>query len=304
MSIPSETDAPRSVSRGNLKRTIGSILGVCLFIAAVAFAVRKGGDPAQLIEHVRTAPAWLIALAILLPALNWLFISLSFLVPMRRHARITAAEMLAVIGAAWLLNYFPLRPGLFGRLAYHKTVNRVAVRDSIAVTFIGMGCGAASVLITLGIAASLPADSPVVRWTLSLAAAPLIAAAAAIALRSRGLAWLPLTFLFRYADLLVWIARYWVVFRIAGQPIGLPASTAFAAVCQASITIPFVGNGLGIREWAIALTATHLPASAIQAGMTLPRAVVAEILNRAAEICVAIPVGLSGVVWLARRNRQ
>ena len=295
-------DQPQSIPGRNFKRTIGSIVGLCLFASAVAFAARNGGNPTELIAKVRASPAWLIALAVVLPALNWCLISLSFLVPMRRYARITVVEMLAVIGAAWLLNYLPLRPGLFGRLAYHKTVNGVSLKDSIFVTLLGMACSAVAVLFTLAVAAMLPSGSPVVHWALCLAAAPALAAAAIPVLQPRGQAWIPTTFLLRYADLLVWIARYWVVFGLAQRPVGLAAATSFAAICQASIVIPFIGNGLGIREWAIGLAAANLPSAIAQAGMSMPDAVAAELLNRAAEVVVAVPVGLAGMAWLARHN--
>src|SRR5690606_18485027 len=80
----------------------------------------------------------LLAAAILLPVLNWVVVSVSFWVMMGRYGRIGLREMAALIGVAWLLNYLPLRPGLIGRLGYHKAVHGVAIRDSAFVTILGM----------------------------------------------------------------------------------------------------------------------------------------------------------------------
>ena len=69
-----------------------------------------------------------------------------------------------------------------------------------------------------------------------------------------------------------------------------------------SMSVPLVGNGLGLREWAVALMRSSLPAwygagAASAAGLT------ADLLNRTAELGVAIPVGLVCAAFVTRRIR-
>src|SRR4029079_8775600 len=115
------------------------------------------------------APPALIALALALPLVNWVLSSLGLWVQMRRHGPVGAVEVALLVGAAWVLNYLPLRPGMIGRIAYHKSVNGIEVVDSVRAVFVGMGCGACAVLTVLGIAAALGAETGIAGWTAALA---------------------------------------------------------------------------------------------------------------------------------------
>jgi hypothetical protein len=94
-----------------------------------------------------------------------------------------------------------------------------------------------------------------------------------------------------------------VVFALVGAPIGLPGAVAFAAVCQVALVVPFIGNGLGVREWAIALTAAALPPAVLGSDMGAGMGLLADLVNRAAEVLVVIPVGMASVAYLSRRMR-
>jgi hypothetical protein len=97
----------------------------------------------------------------------------------------------------------------------------------------------------------------------------------------------------RYLDVLIWMARYAAVFALVGRPLSWGEAAAVAGVSQAAMLVPFVGNGLGVREWAIRLVAPALPAwFAGDAGLTGTLALSADLLNRAGEIVAAVPVGL------------
>lgn len=303
MNTRGEPAALEPRSRRDPKRIIGSLVGVALFVGAVAFAFRGGAEPVQVLQALRAAPPWLVLLLVALPVANWVLISLSFWFPMSRLGRIALGEMLAVIGAAWLLNYLPLRPGLLGRIAYHKAVNQISVRGSVAVSILGLVLGAVGVAYTLLAAALMPQDAMPGAW-LGVLGLPLIASLISVPLAGAGRSWLALAFLFRYADLLVWIARYAVVFHLSDLEIGLPQATAFAAVSQLAVAIPLVGNGLGLREWGIGLVAANWPLPLTAAAIAMPQAITADLLNRAAEVLVAVPVGLAGTLWLARNRKR
>ncbi len=69
-------------------------------------------------------------------------------------------------------------------------------------------------------------------------------------------------------------------------------------VSVVAMLVPFVSNGLGIREWAIGLFAPFLGDSTLEIGLT------AELVNRAAEIVVVVVAGVAAIVWLrCRRSR-
>ncbi len=262
---------------------------------------------------IRAAPAWMVAAAVLLPLGNWALMSATFSALMKPFGRVGRAEMAALIAASWLLNYLPMRPGLLGRVAYHKTVNRIAVRDSLKTIAGNVGCGFVAMAFGALVAASgggaaLGASfSWIGRWPGVVAAAPLVAllagALGAGAMRAPLLGSWANASLLRYADLLVWAARYAIVFRIVGQEIDVFGAIAIATVSQAASLIPIVGNGLGLREWAVGLTAAALPAWMLgQGDVAREVGLAADLVNRAAEVCAAVPVGLASAWWLARRR--
>jgi uncharacterized membrane protein YbhN (UPF0104 family) len=103
----------------------------------------------------------------------------------------------------------------------------------------------------------------------------------------------------RYADTLVWIVRYAVAFALIGRPITPMQATVFAAAAQLAMMMPLVGNGLGVREWAIGLS---LPLMEKDAARTV--GLTADLLNRAAEVLSAVPIGIVCMVVLARERRK
>jgi len=70
---------------------------------------------------------------------------------------------------------------------------------------------------------------------------------------------------------------------------------ALAIVSQIAMLVPIAGNGLGLREWAIGLTAASLTGLDPQAGLA------ADLVNRAVEVLVAVPVGLLSARVVSRR---
>ena len=106
------------------------------------------------LETAAGAPLWLTAMAVLLPAMNWLLVAWSFQILNARHGKVGAGEMTALVGASWLLNYLPLRPGMFGRVAYHRRYNGIGVRDSVRILIVLSVLTGVSLVLLLG-AASL-----------------------------------------------------------------------------------------------------------------------------------------------------
>lgn len=289
-----------------LRRMAGFVVGVVLLLAAVWVAVSRGVSTGGIRGAITGAPPWLVAAALLLPVFNWLIASLSLWVQTSRYGRVGLGEMTMLVGAAWLLNYLPLRPGMFGRIAYHRTVNRIHVGDSVRALVVGMACGAAAVGCALAAAWLTPASAPAGRWVLALAPGPALALTAAVAARGGAVSWLAAIFLVRCADIAIWTLRYWVVFRLVGSPIGPAQAIAVASVSQLALNVPLFGNGLGLREWSVGLAAAHLPEAWMNGvpRATVPAAISADLVNRAIEVAVAVPVGLACSALVLRRSRR
>ncbi len=290
------------------RQVAGFAIGGLLLIAAV-WAVASQ-DAGATWAALRGAPAWMLGAAFLLPFVNWMLMSATFSALMKPHGAVGRAEMAALIGASWLLNYLPMRPGLLGRVAYHKAVNRIAVPGSLKAIGGNIGAGFAAMGLGALVAASaglstVPSFAWVDRWAGVVAASPLLlllgACVGAGTLRSPVVrSWTVASFL-RYLDLLVWAARYAIVFRMVGRDVDVFGAIAIATVSQAASLVPIAGNGLGLREWAVGLTAAALPAW-MAGDMGREVGLAADLVNRAAEVAAAVPVGVASVWWLVRRR--
>lgn len=295
-------------------RLAGFCVGVLALAAAVLALVSQRGSLDSAWQSARGAPVWLIAAALLLPLANLLFSSGSFWILTNRFGRVGFAEMLGLIASAWLLNYLPVRPGLVGRVAYHKVVNNIPVRASAAVLGANLGVGLVSIALLAAGAIAASSIGLAQSAVIAIMLGPFAGAGVLAAFAAGFNPWvrpLAIAFAFRYADSLVWAARYAVVFAIVGRPIGMPESMALAVVAQAAMLVPFVGNGLGVREWAVGLVSRALPRTGEQsvftpasAGITGGASAIglsADLVNRVAELLVSIPIGIIATMWVARK---
>lgn len=284
--------------------------GLALLVAACLAVGRQSGVLAEAWQAVE-ARRWAVLPLIALPVVCLAFASLSFLVLTRRFGHVGAREMFALLGAAWLLNYLPLKPGVAGRVAYHATVNRITVQQSLVVVLqtiaIGLACFAVQFALAVGLASSAPGSGEFLR--VSVLCAPVGCAAIAWASLRRS----PITphawryaaaFLFRYVDSLVWGVRYGLVLHLAGGSPSVAGCAAVASVSQSSSLVPIGGNAIGLREWAVGLTADALGDGFLRGGMSLSQGLTAELLNRSGEIVASVPVGVACVWWVARRLKS
>ena len=286
---PGETDG----SSGRVRGLIGFGIGLLLFGAALLAIFRGGADLSDAWTHARSAPWWLVAAVIVLPVLNWLVISLSFHILHNHDGRVGRTEMASLIASAWLLNYLPLKVGMLGRLAYHKRVNGIPFRKSVRVLVVSVTLSGLAIGVLIGIAAlvRLTAGRVGPEWTwVWCVPVPVGLLVAAWVLRgTNGWAWrIALAGFCKYLDMMIWIGRYAAAFALVGSPLGFEASLIVAAVSQIALLIPISGNGLGIREWGVR-------------AVTDPVGLLADVVNRAAELVVSVPLGLAGSAYAARR---
>lgn len=282
---------------GRWRRAIGFVIGAGLFIAAVWAIVTGGTDFRSAFDAARAAPWWLVAGVLLLPMLNWLAVSASFHVLNNRYGRVGRVEMGALIASAWLLNYLPFKPGMFGRLAYHKKINGIRFSDSARVLLINavLTVFSMGVLVSFAVAVRLFGIKWGWEWGWVWSLPVLVAlSAAALVLRWRApgdgvWAWrVAAAAALRYFDIMTWVGRYAASFALIGHPLSLDSAVLVTAVSQFVLLIPLAGNGLGLREWGVRAA-------------TEPVGLLADVVNRAAEIAVSLPLGIAGSVFAGRR---
>jgi uncharacterized membrane protein YbhN (UPF0104 family) len=292
----------------SIRRVIAYAVAIVLLALAVVTIVRSrdGAALPSLAAHLPSL-AMLAGLTLATAILS----GVAFRILTVRYGHVSWLEMIALVNTAWLLNFLPLRPGLFGRVAYHKTVHGIAVRDSIRVLLWAytLSLAGAFLGLVLGVAgASMPGLD---RWLPAIAAV-LVLSLAVFAAWARHVrpqpdpeVWRAIAVLaIRCVELHLWAARYFVCFDLVGHPVTWSAALIFAAVSTIASLIPLTGNGLGVREWAVGGLAWLLP-GVLAAGtaVTLDIGLEADLLNRAVEVLVAVPVGLASAVVVHRFSR-
>jgi hypothetical protein len=286
---------------------VAMALGVLLLGAAVWAVASQREAAASAARAAADAPAALVAAVVLLPLVNWLLTSAVFWILTGRYGRVGPVEMVALIGSAWLLNYVPARAGLAGRVAYHKAVNGIRVRDAGAVVVQSIGCTGVALAVLLGVIGVVAgAGGPAWMIAAAMAGAATVLGVAAWVWRGSdptGRGWrLAGAAAARVADVAVWGVRYAAVFALAGVPVSAPALGVVTAASMASMLLPVQ---VGVREWVVGV-ALGLAGGAAGAGGLVEAAtpgLAVDLINRAAETLVAVPVGLWGTWWVVRRLR-
>lgn len=295
------------------RRWITFALGAALLAAAVVAVSRAGASWSGAWSMLRSAPAGALALVVGATPLTVALTAGTFHLLTNRYGRLGGGEMLALISAAWLLNYLPMSPGMFGRLAYHRAVNRIALADSAKVLLWANLLSVVAVALTLAavLAASLffAGDHP----GFALIGAMPIGVVLLGAWRARVVPpqpdphlWRTLGALtLRLIEIQAWAIRYWACFAIIDRPLAWGACLALAAATTIATMLPIAGNGLGLREWAVGLLAPLLPIGiASRAGLLVGDGLTADLVHRAIEVAIAIPVGLLAAAWVKQRLTQ
>lgn len=279
-------------------RIAGFLAGLCLLGGAIWTAAAMQNDLARTARALSGAPRGVVALLLLLPLANYVITALVFLFLTRRSGRVGAGEMFALIGAGWLLNYVPLGSGLAGRVAYHKAFNGIRVRDSAraAVESIVLGLLAAATLFALVVVPRHLGQAGA--WVVYGAALVLFVIFRLVP-RDGGV--YAGVYLLKLLDAQLWAFRYGLLFEVSGRVLDGDQAVLLATISQLATMIPFVGNGLGIREWLIGLASAGLPVAAAAAPITLASGLSVELFNRIIELFAALVVGVPAWIWLSRR---
>lgn len=296
--------APSAFSKRSV-RIVGTIVGVLLFSAAVTAVVSRKEELGAVVDAVRAAPPWAFVLLALTTALTPVMTAANFYILTLRYGRVGPGEMTALILGAWLLNYLPLWPGMVSRVAYHRAVNRIAVTDSALVIIeAGVLSALASVAVAglmLGVARPLGLtgwDGAAVGGSVALAG--LIGACALCRSAAYPHLWRYFAVLsVRTLELGVWATRYALAVFIVGGSLSPAAALTMAALIQLALLAPVTPNGIGVREWAVGLSA-----SVFAVGLSAEVGLAAGVLDRGVEVLVAVPMGLAAAAVLAEKRRR
>lgn len=286
-------------------RLLGAAVGLLLIGAAVVAIVTRQDAARGLIDSAAKAPTWMFVALMGAVAITPLLTAANFWILTRRYGTVCPSEMGALIAAAWLLNYLPLWPGMVSRVTYHRVVNRIAVKDSAKVI---LEAGALSGIAAALLAILLFTVAAPLGWSgwdgagIGGGGALFCALLALVMHRSsrRPHAWRYLAVVsVRTVELGVWALRFALGAAILGEPVSPVAALTVASLVQIALLVPIAPNGLGVREWAVGFAA-----GVFAMGMTTQSGLGIALLDRGAEVLVAVPLGLIGAMWIARRRRK
>ncbi|MDA0802888.1 MAG: hypothetical protein O2819_03925 [Planctomycetota bacterium] len=276
--------------RSRVARGLGFTVGLALIGLAV-WSVSRDAAAWDRLGQVFSKPAHLAGLAVCV-ALNLAISGLVFHRLYRPVAKIGVAEMELLVASSSLLNYLPAKAGLAGRALYHTVMHGVPLGVSVRLILMSIAGTVLSCIVLAGVVIVAPSEqSVIVAW-------PLLAVlvwCAPRALRSGALATaFAESVAMRFLDLGVWCVRYWIVFGVLDVSID-PRSAAMAGITAVLIGLaPFGANGLGLREWAIAGLGG-------MAGWTADVGLSADLLNRAVDLVVVVPIGSVCTMIVTRR---
>lgn len=272
-------------------RTLGALFSLACLAGAVVIALREHDAMAAALHSLRAASAAEIALLLGSVAIGIALTASLFTILVRRFADVKYGEMLALIAATSLANMLPLKPGFVARVAWHKARHGMRARDSLrtileAIALSAMVAGSMLGAVAFLRAVSLPVDSAV--------AAPLCFTLAGFVPRARIFV---RAVLVRHAEFTLAVVRYHIALTLVGVDASFETSVVLACTSTVATLIPFISNGLGVREWVTALLLPALSSGTFAAG------VAAELALRVAELAITLPAGLVASAWLARLTR-
>tara|TARA_R110002073_G_scaffold147687_3_gene300710 strand:+ start:26930 stop:27949 length:1020 start_codon:yes stop_codon:yes gene_type:complete len=292
-SAPDEATNPIPNAGGSKARSAAMfVLSMVLLVGAGYFVYTATDGLEGVWDSVRTAPWWMIALIILGPMGNHISVALCLQALQSRHGKVGIIEMYVLVGSAWLFNYMPMRPGLIGRIGYHKSINNIRLRDSLeSSVWSGILAGIANgLMLPIAFLMMMVPQG----WSLLLPFVPVVVAILlSMVLTGRRKKLIILALAYRQLDVIVWLGRYWLAFEVLGLDVSIGDIAVISAVSQLASLMPLTGSGIGFREWAVGLMASA-------GGHAMGTAMAGDLINRAAETFVVVPVGLVCTALVAR----
>lgn len=205
-------------------------------------------------------------------------------------------NMLDLLCASAVVNYLPLRPGLLARAAYLKIYHQLPwIQSAQSLGIIA----SMSLLLSLGAFGVVMLSGEGIRWAVAIGCVCFImtvSGSLAKCLFGRPMFGAWSWVLIKLADLLVTAGRLWLAFGVVGAPIGWDMAIACGGAGMIVSMLGFTPNGLGIREWAVGISAMGLTPTIGTAGLA------AAVLDRAIEAMVLLPWGGWSIARLSRQS--
>lgn len=274
-------------------RWLAMIVALGLFLGALLMVWQQRETVLEAVLAIDAPAPRLVAMLFAAIVGGLVLSGATFHLLLRRFGNVGWIEMQALIAATGLLNFLPLRPGVVGRVAYHRQVNRIPILHS-SRTIVEAAIISLSVAVYLAASAGMTIWLGANLWVVGFAPVPVLLIGALIPTVRL---WSVCAIL-RFCDVALWSVRYHAAFGLLG--LGLPheSALAFASISVIATMVPLISNGLGLREWAVGLLAPLLTSYQLTLGLT------AELINRAAELIVIVIVGLVSLTWLMPRWRE
>lgn len=296
-------DMPSSIAtatRGGSKTrsAVMFVVSMILLVGAGYFVYSATDGLDGVWGSIKSAPWWMIVLIVLGPMGNHVSVALCLQALQSRHGKVGLIEMYVLVGSAWLFNYMPMRPGLIGRIGYHKSINNIRLRDSLeSSVWSGILAGIANGLMLPIAFVMMMVPEENAGWSLLLPFVPVVVAfVVSMLLSGPKKKLIVLALAYRQLDVIVWLGRYWLAFEVLGLDVSIGDIAVISAVSQLASLMPLTGSGIGFREWAVGLMASA-------GGHAMGTAMAGDLINRAAETLVVVPVGLICTALVARHWR-
>lgn len=289
-------------------RWISFAIALLLLAGAAVALARSEGDFIRAIDAMRDAPLWMWSA---LPAsmLASLFLTSSvFWILTAKYGDVRLDEMCSLIGVAWVMNYLPMHPGMFGRIAYHKKYNAIRVRDTMKVTILAN----AQTLICIVLMPAIAYGSAILLGrseaeTFGLLQVPFVVFfGLGMILRAQGDdSWRFWSCLgIRCVEVQLWASRYWLSFAVIGMELPFSASVMIAGAVIIASMVAITGNGMGVQEWAVALVAPILPAALVAQGIEQADGLIGAFVSRAFEVAAALLAGAWGASYVGKMRKM
>jgi len=281
------------------KRIIGWVVSVALLSTAVFTIWNRWDDLSKAIDSIERPNPTVLLLLVIITILSQGLVSESFRQLLNRCGiakegsdPIGKSEMFWLVMVSGMLNWLPMRAGLIGRTVYHSTMNGIPAPKSLQVLFesVAIIVGMSALALLMAVTSSFFGVH-----IIYLACAPILLFCAFVARKSTRRWSLAITY--RYFDVLLFATRYWLIFDLMSYDITPETAILLAGAGSIASLLPLPTGGLGGREWIIGFVAswvTVFPA-AIALGL------IADLINRVAELIVVIPCGLAGQHLLRKK---
>jgi hypothetical protein len=272
-------------------RLVGSLIGLVLLAAAIWLVVSHAGDMSRAWAALQQPDPWAIVVLVLVTVVLIPISAAAQSLMLRRTSgtHVAMGEMSALVSVATLLNMLPLWPGAIGRIAYHRVVHGIPPMQAgaavVAIRLLGLVTGG----VLLAAVWIWPAEA-IGMWLALLFG--LLVVTIWPGLRLVG--WVVIL---KWIDLFLLAVRYAAAFSLLGVELDRSDAGALAGTGTVASSVPFIGGGPGLREWAIGWMSERMS----QLPDALVVGVMADLLVRVATLLVMLPLGFAAFRWLRRR---